>query len=118
MEQECLPNGLLYNTLVELKSLLSKKIIPSKVFSFSKKDVLFHLDNTLCGAAFLTLSEHRTIDRQVINKYKSIYCPAIDISSIRNFSAPEYVMVISLSITLTSDASISLKPTNSTNSSL
>lgn len=93
LEEECLPNGLLYNTLVELKSLLSKKIIPSKVFSFSKKDVLFHLDNTLCGAAFLTLSEHRTIDRQVINKYKSIYCPAIDISSIRNFSAPEYVVV-------------------------
>ena len=64
------------------------------MISQNLEENLYYLDNQICGIFFTKLSDHRKIDRQVINNYKSIYFPSTQITDNRKFCAYEYIAIV------------------------
>ena len=64
------------------------------MISQNLEENLYYLDNQICGIFFTKLSDHRKIDRQVINNYKSIYFPSTQITDNRKFCAYQYTAIV------------------------
>jgi len=77
------------NAVAILRKLNSEKILSSDIYNLKKGDSTLYANNQLCGFYFTTLSDHRLIDNQVINNYKSIYTPSYKDNFKRMFPAPE-----------------------------
>lgn len=88
LENECVPNGFLYEALKQIALLIKNKNLSSSTFHLSPQELNFYLENSLSVSAFLTLSEHRKIDRKIIGQYSSIYCPSTQDRISRKFVAP------------------------------
>ena len=60
------------------------------------RDIKAFMNNNLCSASIMTLSEHRTFDRNIISQYSSTFLPATEKDINRAFSSP-VIMAVSLS---------------------
>ena len=78
---------ILGSTLEEIKSLLRSGIIPRNALTFSDEDVFFYMDNELSGVNFTKLSQHRKVSKQAANHLISVYCPSVEATPERKFSA-------------------------------
>ena len=78
---------ILGSTLGEIKSLLRSGIIPRNALTFSDEDVFFYMDNELSGVNFTKLSQHRKVSKQAANHLISVYCPSVEATPERKFSA-------------------------------
>lgn len=90
--------GLLYPAILELKNMISEGLLHTSTLNLSMEDFQFQLNNKMCAAAFLRLSDHRQISRSVIEDYTTIYCPEIQKADAgrdadRTFSAPKIAAV-------------------------
>lgn len=81
-------------TLFCFIKLIQDKKIKDVVLSQNLEENLYYLDNQICGFFFTKLSDHRKIDRSVINNYKSIYFPSTQITDNRKFCAHEYIAIV------------------------
>lgn len=80
-------------TLQTLKNLLQKQIIRKEILTQNLQENLFYTDNQICGIFFTKLSDHRKIERTVINNYKSAYFPSATITDNRKFCAFKYTAI-------------------------
>lgn len=73
-------------------NLLSKwnhnNLLHKSSFSSSISDIEALMSQDLVSLTFMTLSDHRTIERSIIEKYTSIYFPSNKSATTRYFSAP------------------------------
>ena len=74
----------------EIKSLLRSGILPRESLKLNEKDILFYLENELCGIAFTSLSQHRQIPSRSAANYTSIYCPSTEFTPERKFAAVQF----------------------------
>ena len=88
----------IYPAIFELKNMISEGLLHTSTLNLSMEDFQFQLNNKMCAAAFLRLSDHRQISRSVIEDYTTIYCPEIQKADAgrdadRTFSAPKIAAV-------------------------
>lgn len=88
----CEENGELKETAETIADLYKEKLLTQSLFSFSKKDTNFFIENKLCNTAYLKLSQHRTINNTAANGLISTYLPA-KVAGDRTFEAPLYAAI-------------------------
>lgn len=79
-----------------LKNWSELGIIPKNVYSMNIKDIKAFMSANLSTAAFITLSDHREIERDVISKFSSVYYPSATNNNDRRFTAP-IIFAVSMS---------------------
>ncbi|MCR4580825.1 MAG: hypothetical protein K5681_10820 [Treponema sp.] len=84
-------------TAKELEGLLRSGIVSKDSLQLSTQDILFLMDNDLCGIAFTSLSDHRKLSKDTSKHITSIYCPSKDFTPERSFASQ------SISISLLKD---------------
>lgn len=95
LQQQTQDNSTAFSkTQICFKHLINDKKIKDIVISQNLEENLYYLDNQICGIFFTKLSDHRKIDRQVINNYKSIYFPSTQITDNRKFCAYQYTAIV------------------------
>lgn len=82
------PEGELYESYKIVKNWIAMGLLPKNIFSITVKDISAFMSSNLTTAAFMTLSDHREIERDVISKYSSVYYPSVSMNVNRNFTAP------------------------------
>lgn len=80
--------GELNDTFKILKSWQNQGLLPKNITSITTKDITAFLQADLSTAAFMTLSDHREIDRDIISNYCSVYYPALQQNVPRSFTSP------------------------------
>lgn len=80
--------GELNDTFKILKSWQNQGLLPKNITSITTKDITAFLQADLSTAAFMTLSDHREIDRDIISNYSSVYYPALQQNVPRSFTSP------------------------------
>lgn len=63
-------------------------LLHSEVFQMTNADVLAFMDAKIAAVTFMTLTEHRTVEHETIERYSSIYYPSERTATLRSFSAP------------------------------
>lgn len=87
--EELSEEGGAYNKSVSTFRNWSKmEILPKNIYDTKSKDVKAYMSAELTTSAFITLSAHREIERNVITKYSSVYYPSTTLNVERNFTAP------------------------------
>lgn len=118
------PGGLLYQPLMELKSLINQELISSQALTQDVFAAAELVENEQTAMFFTKLSTHRTLNPEISQVYTPIYCPAYQFNEERWFVAPEYcalalngsketmrhIMVISSSYQVQLAASTGLAP--------
>lgn len=84
----CAPEGEFYEATMLLKNWMTYGIIPKNIYQMTFKDIRSFLTNNLSTICFMTLSEHRLFQRNVISKFSSVYVPGKEMNVERNFQAP------------------------------
>lgn len=84
----CAPEGEFYEVTMLLKNWMTYGIVPKNLYHMNFTDVRSFLTSNLSTICFMTLSEHRLFQRNVISKFSSIYVPGKDMNNERNFQAP------------------------------
>lgn len=80
--------GELNDTFKILKNWQNQGLLPKNITSITTKDISAFLQADLSTAAFMTLSDHREIDRDIISNYSSVYYPALQQNVPRSFTSP------------------------------
>ena len=80
--------GELNDTFKILKNWQNQGLLPKNITSITTKDITAFLQADLSTAAFMTLSDHREIDRDIISNYSSVYYPALQQNVPRSFTSP------------------------------
>ena len=80
--------GELNDTFKILKNWQNQGLLPKNITSITTKDITAFLQADLSTAAFMTLSDHREIERDIISNYSSVYYPAIQQNVPRSFTSP------------------------------
>lgn len=80
--------GELNDTFKILKSWQNQGLLPKNITSITTKDITAFLQADLSTAAFMTLSDHREIERDIISNYSSVYYPALQQNVPRSFTSP------------------------------
>lgn len=80
--------GELNDTFKILKNWQNQGLLPKNITSITTKDISAFLQADLSTAAFMTLSDHREIDRDIISNYSSVYYPAVQQNVPRSFTSP------------------------------
>lgn len=80
--------GELNDTFKILKNWQNQGLLPKNITSITTKDISAFLQANLSTAAFMTLSDHREIERDIISNYSSVYYPSVQQNIPRNFSSP------------------------------
>lgn len=80
--------GELNDTFKILKNWQNQGLLPKNITSITTKDISAFLQADLSTAAFMTLSDHREIERDIISNYSSVYYPAIQQNVPRSFTSP------------------------------
>ncbi|MCR4736463.1 MAG: hypothetical protein K5829_15815 [Treponema sp.] len=88
LEKECAEGGLLSDAIKEFAQMINANIIPSGIFNFTNEELNFYLENKISLSAIYKLSNHRQLNRSIINNFSTIYCPSKSDRSIRKFEAP------------------------------
>ena len=88
LDTEFSTDGRLHKPMMLLYSFMKDGILTKDSLRLIPQDVDFYLENKISASAFLTLSDHRQIDRKFANNLSSIYCPTNIADSKRKFSAP------------------------------
>lgn len=88
----CAENGEFAKTINILKNLYSQKLITEQVFTYDKNQLFLNLNNENSAATFLRLSNHRSISRDKILNFSSIYMPFVENSPNRYFCAPQIIV--------------------------
>ena len=81
------------NTIKMLSNWYKENLFTPGTFNASTEDFSGFLANGKVSIAFMTLSVHRNIPRNVIENYASIYVPSMIPSSSRTFTAPSVCLV-------------------------
>lgn len=76
-----------------LRRLSAKGIFDFDLVKFGPETGFVYANNNQCGFFFTTLSQHRTIDRNIISNYKTVYCPSVTVNDERMFLAPEICLL-------------------------
>lgn len=84
------PGGLLNQTIVEIKSLISQELLSPKCLTLDSYAAAELLQKELISMYFTNLSTHRTLPPEINQVYAPIYCPAHQFNEERSFVAPEY----------------------------
>ncbi|MBQ5999774.1 MAG: hypothetical protein IJL70_09950 [Treponema sp.] len=82
------PGGEWYETSELLKQWSKMNILPKNIFQMKSQDISAFLESNLSVVAFMTLSEHRKIKRDVISRYTSTFIPGTSVETERNLTAP------------------------------
>lgn len=80
--------GELNDTFKILKNWQNQGLLPKNITSITTKDITAFLQADLSTAAFMTLSDHREIERDIISNYSSVYYPALQQNVPRSFTSP------------------------------
>ena len=80
--------GELNDTFKILKNWQNQGLLPKNITSITTKDITAFLQADLSTAAFMTLSDHREIERDIISNYSSVYYPALQQNIPRCFTSP------------------------------
>lgn len=80
--------GELNDTFKILKNWQNQGLLPKNITSITTKDITAFLQADLSTAAFMTLSDHREIERDIISNYSSVYYPAVQQNIPRSFTSP------------------------------
>lgn len=80
--------GELTDTFKILKNWQNQGLLPKNITSITTKDITAFLQADLSTAAFMTLSDHREIERDIISNYSSVYYPALQQNIPRCFTSP------------------------------
>lgn len=80
--------GELNDTFKILKNWQNQGLLPKNITSITTKDISAFLQADLSTAAFMTLSDHREIERDIISNYSSVYYPAVQQNVPRSFTSP------------------------------
>lgn len=84
------PGGLLYQTVIEIKSLINQGLLSPESFTLDSYTANELIQQELISMYFTNLSSHRTLPPQINQVYAPIYCPAYQFNEERYFVAPEY----------------------------
>jgi hypothetical protein len=68
-------------------------LLNSEVFHMTQKDVSAFMDANSASVVFMTLSQHRLISHETIERYSSVYYPSERAASLRFFCAPVIVAI-------------------------
>ncbi len=80
--------GEYHDTVSTLREWYKLGIIPKNVYSMNSRDIKAFMSSDLTTATFITLSQHREMERNIVIKYSSVYYPAVHSNVERNFTAP------------------------------
>lgn len=80
--------GELNDTFKILKNWQNQGLLPKNITSITTKDISAFLQADLSTAAFMTLSDHREIEHDIISNYSSVYYPAVQQNVPRSFTSP------------------------------
>ncbi len=70
-----------------IRFMRKEKLVPENIRDFPLTDMKFFMDQNLPAAAFIKLSEHRSMDRSALENFKSVYCPGTELTAARKFPA-------------------------------
>jgi len=65
-----------------------KGLLNSETFNMTPDDVTAFMEAKNAAVCFMTLSQHRNIEHEIIERYSSIYYPSERVASLRYFTAP------------------------------
>lgn len=71
-----------------LKHWSKINILPKNIYQMQKNDVRAFLESNLSVVAFMSLSDHRSLKRDIISRYSSSFIPGTAINVERNLTAP------------------------------
>jgi ABC-type glycerol-3-phosphate transport system substrate-binding protein len=77
-----------------LSGWYKNNVLYPEIFHMKKEDVKAFMESGLCAVAFLTLSQHRTIEQQAIAGFDSQYYPSSPKATARNFTSPQVTAVM------------------------
>lgn len=77
-----------YHAVIFMESWVKAGLINPDSFNMSEKDVNAFMDMKLAPVVFMTLSHHRTVQPEAIERYASIYIPSSYPATNRSFTAP------------------------------
>lgn len=84
----CAPEGEFYEAYKLLNDWMTYGIVPKNLYEMQFRDINSFMNSNLSAICFMTLSQHRMIQRKTISKFSSIYIPGKETSTDRNFQAP------------------------------
>lgn len=87
------PDGELFGAVSLIQSWKKDGLIPNNISQISFKDITAYMSANLTPIAFMTLSQHRTIEYKTISKFSSIYYPSVNSDAERYFTAPVILAV-------------------------
>lgn len=90
MKQE---GGELFGAVSLVQSWKKEGCIPNNISQISFKDIYAYMSANLTPIAFMTLSQHRTIEYKTISKFSSIYYPSVYADAERYFTSPVILAV-------------------------
>lgn len=90
MKQE---DGELFKAATLVQSWKKEGFIPNNISQISFRDIYTYMSANLTPIAFMTLSQHRTIEYKTISKFSSIYYPSVNANAERYFTSPVILAV-------------------------
>lgn len=84
------PGGLLNQTVIEIKSLMSQELLSPECLTLSSSAANELLQKEMITMYFTNLSSYRTLPPEINQVFAPIYCPAHQFNEKRSFVAPEY----------------------------
>ena len=87
------PDSPLHDSMRLLQHWFADGLIFREVFSLDKNDVAALIGDKSASIVFMSLSDHRNLDRAMVEKYTSYYFPSSIPAPARAFTAPVYFAV-------------------------
>lgn len=83
----------LFNALQVLIRWQRLGLLNSETFNMKQNDVTAFMEAKLAPIAFMTLSQHREVEHNIIERYSSIYFPSERTATSRYFTAPMIIAI-------------------------
>ena len=83
----------LFNALQVLIRWQRLGLLNSEIFNMKQNDVAAFMEAKLAPISFMTLSQHREVEHNIIERYSSIYFPSERTATSRYFTAPMIIAI-------------------------